>query len=576
MKKWSKVVATTSIVALAMGAIAGCGSQGADKNTSPNKDQTQTATNDKPVDGGTVTLQTPSTPDEDLNPIIQNSTYDQWVYVQAQYPYLLQEQKDGTYKPDLAKGYQISDDKKTVTFQLRDNAKWSDGQPITADDVVFTYQVLASKEYQDVLAGPIDASHIKGYDDFQKKYTYKDIQSGKAVLEGVKKIDDHTVSVTLDDALATLLLQANVVPIPKHVWANIPIDQWKTAQQDLKNVVVSGPFKLTDMKAKEYYTLERNDNYFGSRPHLDKIVWKVVPADTAAGQLKNGELDEVTWVKAADLPLYENIPNVQKLEVAQWGFQYIGFKTNDKYLKDKALRQAIAYSIDRKSLIDGIFKGHAKQMDVPIALQSWAYPKEGEVQTYTYDPEKAKQILKDAGYKQGPDGKWLGKDGQPMKLTLSYPKGNKTREQAAPIYVQDMQKIGLDVTLNPPKDFASYFNDVKKDQVQMFLVGSGFNTVDPDQTGQWGAKDPANYDRWVNPEQEALVKDAISPKAFDINYRRADMIKWEKIFLEDLPEFPVYSENDIYFWNKRLHGPQDTGNVWDIFYNFQDWWVDKK
>jgi peptide/nickel transport system substrate-binding protein len=577
MKKWSKVLATTSVVAIAMGAVAGCGSQATSSSSNTNQSSSNTADNSKPVDGGSVTLQTPSTPDEDLNPDIQNSEYDQWVYVQPAFEKLLNEQADGTYTPALAKSYDISPDKKTVTFHLRDDAKWSDGQPITADDVVFTYNVTATKEYQDILQGPITTTNIVGYDKLNSKNSFADMVAGKVSLDGVKKIDDHTVSVTFNQPIASMLYQANqIYPIPKHIWSKIPIEQWKQAEQDLKNFVCSGPFKLTDMKQKEYYTLERNDNYYGNRAHLDKITWKVVPSQTAAGELKNGELDMVAWPAPTDLPLYNSIPNLNHIEVPSWSFQYLGFNCSSQYTNDKALRQAIAYSIDRDAIIKALFQGHAGKMDFPVALQSFAYPKSGEVPTYNYDPAKAKQILKDAGYKQGPDGKWLGKDGKPMKLTLSYPKGNPTREKAAPMYVDFMQKIGLDVTLNPPKDFASYFADIKNGNFQMYLIGSDFTTVDPDQTGQWGEHDPANYNRWVNKESDRLVADSISEKAFDINYRRNAMIQWEKVFSEDLPEFVLYNEHDSYYWNKRLHGVKEDNRVFDIFYDFENWWVDKK
>jgi peptide/nickel transport system substrate-binding protein len=570
VKKWNKWLATTTILTLAVGTVAGCGS-----NSNSGSDSASDA-NAKPVDGGSVTLQLPSTPDNDFNPIVGNNQYTQFAAYNFVHEMLFQEQPDGTFAPNLAKSYDISPDKKTVTIHLREDAKWSDGQPITADDVAFTYNVIATKEYTEVLQGPQDVSQFQGYDVLHNKNSYDDVAAGKLSMSGVKVIDQHTVAVTLKDALANALTQVNQYVIPKHIWAKIPVNQWKVAEQDVKNDVSSGPFKLTDYKAKEYYTLEKNDNFFGNKPHLDKIIWKVVPADTAAGQLKNGQLDMVMWVKPADLKLYETLSNVNKIETPNWGYQYLGFKLNNKYLKDKALRQAIAYSIDRDSIIKALFQGHASKTEVPVP-RGFYYPKDGEIPTYNYDPEKAKQILKDAGYKLGPDGKWLDKDGQPMKLTLSYPKGNPTREQAAPMYVDYMKKIGLDVTLNPPTDFATLIERVQKDDpsVQMWLMGGGFTRLDPDQTGAWGANDPANLTRWNNKQNEELVAEAISPKASDPNVRRDIMIKWEKLYKEELPELEMYTENSIYFYNKRLHGVKNYQNVYDIYYHPEDWWVSK-
>jgi peptide/nickel transport system substrate-binding protein len=564
------MLATTSILTLAVGTVAGCGANSSSAGSTGSND------NAKPVDGGSVTLQLPSTPDTDFNPIVGNNEYTNFAAWQFVFDQLFQEQPDGTFSGKLAKSYDISSDKKTVTLHLNPDAKWTDGQPITSDDVAFTLNVIATKEYQEVLQGPQTVTQIQGNEALSAKNCYADVASGKLSMSGIKIIDPKTIAITLKDAVANPLTQINQYVIPKHIWAPIPIDQWKVKEQDLKNDVSSGPFKLVDYKSKEYYTLEKNDNYYGGKPHLDKITWKVVPAESAAGQLKNGQLDMVMWVKPSDMKLYDTLSNVTKIETPQWGYQYIGLKLNNKYLQDKALRQAIAYSINRDAIIKALFQGHAVKTDVTIP-RGFYYPKDGEVTTYDYNPEKAKQILKDAGYKQGPDGKWLGKDGQPMKLSLSYPKGNATREQAAPMYVDFMQKIGLDVTLNPPTDFATLYNKVQKDDpsIQMWLMGGGFTRLDPDQTGSWGANDPANFAHWNNKQNEQLTKEAISPKASDPNVRRSIMLQWEKLYKEELPEIDVYSENDIYYISNRLHGVKNYNNVYDIYYNPQDWWVSK-
>jgi peptide/nickel transport system substrate-binding protein len=569
MKKWSKLLSSTAIVSLAAGSLVGCGGS----NTSPTPSQD---TSTKPVDGGSVTLQLPSTPDGDFNPIVGNNMYTTFATYMFVHETLFQEMPDGSFQPNLAESYEISPDKKTVTIHLRKGAKWSDGQPITADDVAFTYNVEATKEYMDVLQGPQDVSMFQGYEQLNNKDSYADVAAGKLSMSGVKVIDPYTVSVTLKDALANALTQVNGYVIPKHIWSKIPINQWSVAEQNIKNDVSSGPFKLTDYKAKEYYTLSRNDYFYGSKPHLDTITWKVIPPDTAAGLLKNGQLDEVTWVDPSDMKLYDTLPNVTKIDTPQWGYQYIGFKLKNQFLQDVKLRQAIAYSIDRNAIINALLKGEGKTVDVPVP-RSFYYPKPSEVPPYTYDPAKAKQILKDAGYKLDANGHWETPDGKPITLTLSYPKGNQVRELAAPMYVKYMQDIGLNVQLNPPTDFATLYKKVLSDDpsISMYLMGGSFNHLDPDQTGSWGANDPQNLSRWNNKENEDLVKEAISPAASDVNKRRDIMIQWEKLYHEQLPEFDVYSQNDIYYISNRLHGVKNYNNVYDIFYHPELWWVSK-
>jgi peptide/nickel transport system substrate-binding protein len=561
MKKWNKVLASTTIVALAMGALVGCGNN---SNQPTNTDQNTSS--EKPVDGGTLTLSMYSAPSGKYNPLVQDDIYDQWAGLFT-FEYLMNQNGDLSNAPALAKSWDVSDDKKTITFHLRDT-KWQDGQPFTADDVAYSFNLLASKDYNDVIQGPFQyqVSDVQGFDE---------VSQGKAKeMSGVKVIDPHTISVTLKEPNAAALSTNGLdIPIiPKHIWEKIAPKDWVTAMQDPKNLVGTGPYKIVDIKPNESVTLEKYDDYWGGKPHIDKIVWKVVNQDVAAGLIKNGEIDEATWVPPSDFNLYKSLSNVKIFETADWGYQYLGFKLNNPKLQDKTLRQAIAYAINRKGLVDSLLGGHGVVLDVPISPASWALAPKDQINTYPYDPEKAKKMLDDAGYKVGPDGFRTDKNGKPLTISLSYPTGNKVREKSAPIILQNLKDIGLNVTLNPPKDFKSYSKDVQQDKAEMWLMGFSVST-DPDQTGLWGPHDQYNYYHWNNPQSDALIKDAISAKAYDQNYRKQAMFKWEKLFTEELPMIPLYSQNDIYVYNKRLHGV--TENALGILQYPEKWWLSK-
>jgi peptide/nickel transport system substrate-binding protein len=561
-KTWCKWLASTTVVALALSAVTACGTT----STTSTENGSNSADHATPKDGGTVTLSMYSSPGGDYNPVMSQDIYDQWAYGFT-YEMLMNQNGDLSNAPGLAKSWDISQDKKTITFHLRDT-KWTDGEPFTADDVAYTYDVLASKQYAEVLQGPESylVSGVEGYDD---------VNSGKADhLSGVKVIDPHTIAITLKEPNAAALSTngLNFYIIPKHIWSKIPMVQWKQAESDPKNLVGTGPFKIADIKPNESVTLTKNDQYWGGKPHLDKIVWKVVNQDVAPGLLKNGEIDEATWVTPNDFSLYKGLPNVKVFETPDWGYQFLGWKLNNPKLKDLKLRQAMAYAIDRQGIVKALLGGHGVVLDVPLSPASWATAPKDQLTTYPYDPEKAKKLLDEAGYKMGPDGYRTDPQGKPLTLSLSYPLGNKVREKSAPLIQKYLKDVGLNVTLNPPKDFKSFEDDVNKDKpnIELFLMGMSTST-DPDQTGLWGPKDTYNDSRWINPQSDALIKEAISAKAYDQNYRKQVMYQWEQLYTKEIPTLILYSQNDIYVYNKRLHGV--TENALGILQYPEKWWV---
>jgi len=534
-------------------------------------EQTSQPKADEPVAGGTVTLAMFSAPAGMFNPLYYEDLYESYV-LGFVFESLMQQEDDLSYSPLLAESWTFSEDKKDITFKLRKGVKWHDGQEFTADDVVYTYTTLADKEYDGVRA--YYAEPLLGYEEFHEGKT--------DTFKGVEKIDNYTVVFHFKEAKPNALDTVSYLIVPKHIYGKYAIKDLKTAKESTESPIGTGPFKISQMVTNESYELVRFDDYWDGKPYLDKIVWKVVNQEVAPGLLKSGELDVMTDLGPFDVELVSGIENIKLWETPDFGYQYLAFKfgkldkdgkttPNTLPYQDKKLRQAFAYAINREGMVKGLLKGHGVVMNAPMPPVSWAAAKPEELNQYPYDPEKAKKLLDEAGYKDvDGDGFRETPDGKKMELTLDYPTGNKVREQSAPIIQQNLKDVGINIKLNTPRDVGSHYDAIEKDEVQMFLAGWSLST-DPDPSGIWKSTDPWNFPRWVNAESDKLIDDGLSLQAFDQNYRKDVYVKWQKLVNDELPYIFLYSQNAISAYNKRIQNVHE--GTFGILRDVHKWWI---
>lgn len=521
----------------------------------------------QPVSGGTVTLSMFSAPKGVFNPAFYEDQYDAYVLQYTFDSLWAYDDKLQLNVPLLAEKWELSEDGKELTIQLRKDAKWHDGEPITADDLIFTWETIAHPDY----SGPryYMVEMIKGA---------KEMHEGKAKkLSGVTKVDDHTVKVEFTVARANTLDNLWSTPIPKHVYEGVSVKDMPNHEATKKNPVGSGPFKFKEIKPNEYVVLEKNPHFYEKgKPYLDQIIWKVISQDVAIAALENGEIDFLSDISPNDFDTIKAMEHIEIKETQDFSYQYLGFKLNNPKLKNKKLRQAIAYGINRKAMVDGLLKGHGAVLNQHMPKASWAYNEELE-DAYPYDPDKAKQLLEEAGYKDK-DGDGFVEDpkGKPFSLKLDYPTGNPIREKTAPIIAEDLKKIGLKVEVAKPREFAAHADAVEKDKVEMWLMGWSL-TPDPDPSGIWLSTDPWNYPHWVNKESDKLIKEALeSPEAIqDQNKRKEIYAKWTEVVSEDVPYVFLYSQNKIEAWNKRVKGVTFDWRGAIEHYKVMDWWIPK-
>jgi peptide/nickel transport system substrate-binding protein len=330
----------------------------------------------------------------------------------------------------LADSWEVAPDGKTYTFQLNQNAKWHDGNPVTAEDVKFSF---------DALADPATGSTYTG--------------SFNDSVESWRVIDDHTFEMVAKEPLYTFLYDLVAYIVPKHIWESVPFADWKNDPgangTDPSRVVGSGPFKFQEWKQGDSITLVKNDDYYGKAPYIDSYVLRIWPDQTGViNALLNGELDAAS-LEPADIAGVEGQPGIQVSHYPTRGFSYYEFNLNadvTKKWQDKRVRQAMLYALDRESIVNDIMLGYAEVAQGTQPTISYAYAPEEITTNYTFDIEKAKSLLTEAGWTDSDGDGVLDKDGESLSFELLYGGGSPVTDQIV-AYMQDAWKaVGIAAT----------------------------------------------------------------------------------------------------------------------------------
>ena len=322
---------------------------------------------------GTMNLRLSGEPNL-LNPILTTDAYSAQV-VGTIFSGMLKVNEKLELEPDLAESYDISPDGKTYIFKLKPNVTWHDGAPFTADDVVFTFNTIIDPKTNTV-----------------RRSNY--VINGKPIR--FTAVDSHTVKAELPEPFAPFLLSAAAEIIPKHLLDHTNIN---TASFN-RNPVGTGPFKFKEWKAGQHIIVVKNPLYYGKHPQLDRIIFKPI-SDYNAGKVAiiKGDIDEFD-INPQDLAEMKKIRHLALYEYDQLQYSFVGFNLKNHHLQDIKVRQAIAYAVDRKAIVDAVLKGHGTVADVPISPVSWAYPTGNAITRYDYAPAKSATLLESAGYKK--------------------------------------------------------------------------------------------------------------------------------------------------------------------------------
>lgn len=557
MKKRKRIISLVMTATLGISILTGC-SKG---------DESGKAIEPKSTDSIVYALT--SSPTGIFNPLLNDTTYDDAV-IDLTYNSLLSFDKNLNPKPELAKSYEISDDNLSITFKLNDNIKWNDGKTLTADDVAFTFTNLADKGYTGSKYGYVEK--LKGAKDYHEGSTDK--------IEGIEVIDKNTIKFTFAEPYSPGLTNLGSIGIiPKHIWGEVPIAQWKDKKDLLTKPVGTGPYEVVSFTEGQDVQLKRNDNYFDGDVKTEKFILKVTNEDTATGELLNGTVDviDASNLKNKDIKELES----EGMDVTSYDsnlVQYMGFNLRDKKFQDKNLRQAFMYALDRNTMVDKLLEGNGQVVDTPMLPSSWSYPDKSTLNNYKYNKDKAKELLKQAGYEdRDNNGIVEDKDGKELVVKLTYPTGNKLREQTAPIIQANLKDIGVKMELENMEFTALMDKVVANHDFELYLMGNNLS-LDPDPKPYWhstSASDEKGNSAWnissfKNEKADQLIEQGISVS--DQKQRKEIYSQFGKLLNDEVPWAYLYSQNIRKAYNPHLKDFKPY--TFNDFDNVKDWYID--
>lgn len=497
--------------------------------------------------GGSLTFATNADPT--LNPWAPNAVVESNLINELIFePLVRYNKKDLSPSPGLATSWKVAPDGLSWTFNLRKGVKWSDGKPFTADDVVFTYNNIALNKKLGATGGNL-------YGPVSK----------------VEVVDQSTVRFVLSTPFSSLpyYLAYFTGILPKHVLGDAD-NPLTVADFNKKNPVGTGPFKVAEFVPGSYVRLVKNDTYWGGVPKVASVVFKIVPdPNTQMAQLIGGELDMVTVTNPALLAGTEKNPKLKLLRQSQNIYYFVALNQNDPRFTDMRVRQALLYAIDRKAIIDSVLKGYGEIATGPIApLQKRFYS--NNVPQYAYDPKKAQELLKAAGWIPGPDGV-LQKDGKPFEVDM--PTGQFGYLVPATLLVQQYWKaIGVKANVNV-MEWNAYIQKMFVNRQYQATLAWWSTPPTPDVSPYYvsaSADKGQNIPNFKSADLDKLLDDG--RKATDVRSQVLAYLRVQRYVAEQLPYLYLWYPDILTVRSEQIGGMADLNQA-VAFQYASEWYV---
>lgn len=436
---------------------------------------------------------------------------------------------DGSFGPRLAKEWSIDDETHTkITFKLNENAKWHDGEPVTADDVVFTAEVMANPDINVVRRSKIApfAGTVDGKRDESQEF-------------GVKKIDDHTVEFTMIepaplDYMLDIMFRDFYV-IPKHLLENVPAEEMLTCDF-WKTPIGSGPCIYESEIPGERVEFKANKDYYLQAPDFDRMVVKVVASSNLLSGLMNGEIDLIagggTVLSNNDWEMAKGQENLVAESIPSLSYTYMAVNTKRF---PKQVRQAMNMAINRESLVNNLMKGEGVPAPGPLA-PTHRYFNE-ELLPIPYDPEQAKSMIEESGFDTE----------KTYQLNIS--SNNELISKAAPMLQQDFQKIGLNIEIIT-SDFATLLSNARKGEYDLAIISSGGSPDPGESVMNVTPGHVNNFSQNEDPSLGEIGEQGL--RVFTFEERKPYYDQYQMMLREQAPFIFLYLKNDLVAYNKRI------------------------
>ena len=479
-----------------------------------------------------------------LNPVIANDNSSGTINDQI-FNGLVKYDKDIKLIGDLAERWTVSNSGKTITFFLRKGVKWHDGAEFTAEDCLFTYQKFIDPK----VATPYSSSYT--------------------AVSKAEVVNKYVFRVTYKEPFSPALESWAVGMLPKHLLEGKDIN----TDQFNRHPIGTGPYKFREWVSGQKIVLDANNDYFEGRPNIDQFIYRIIPdSSTMFQELLSGgvdmmELNPLQYLRKSETRRIRE--NYVKFRYPANAFTYMGYNLRNPLFGEIKVRQALSYAINRKSIIDGILLGLGRPCTGPFSYVSWAY--NPNARTYNYDPERARRMLEEAGWKDRNSDGILEKDGRPFRFTIMTNQGNNERIRTAEIIQQNMKALGIDVNIRV-MEWQAFLEQIDKRSFDAIILGWSMGR-DPDIYDIWHSsktkKGEYNFIGYKNAEVDRLLVEG--RRTFDMEKRKKIYYRIHAILAEEQPYAFLYVPDALPIVHKRFKGVKVE--PLGIMYNFIHWYV---
>ena len=491
------------------------------------------------VRGGTLTVGVDSDPGT-LNPVLRTTALAGSIYGILN-DGLIEMKPSLEFVPSLARRWIFSEDGLTLTFHLRDDVKWSDGEAFSSEDVVATYELFVDPD--------VPTPRRSNFED----------------IETVSAPDDTTVVFTFRRRSQESLLRAAFPLMPAHVIeARDParIQTWDVNRAPVTN----GAYRLASWASNDRIVLERNPHFHDEPAYLETIVFRVVPEEaTRLLQLEIGEIDMIESVPQKDLERLRDDPDVRLELVGPRFLGYLLYNLENPLLADARVRNAISFAIDRRAFVEGLLFGYGRTIATPMTpIVSWAY--NDDLEPHTRDLERSRQLLEAAGFADTDDDGIVERDGEPLRFTIKTRTGDPVRENGALILRNNLSEVGIDARIRM-LELSTVLGQVSEGDFDVYM-GQVAAPISPDLSSSFASDGGFNWGSYSNPAVDALI--ARARGTTDRDEAAALWKQVQEILYRDQPQTMLYAKDPPV--GLRVEVRNATPNFLTPYEDIHRWW----
>ena len=450
-------------------------------------------------------------------------------------------------RPLLAESWDVSKDGLVYTFKLRQGVKWHDGAPFTARDVAFTFYAVLNPKVTTPHRAYFDA--LVGFPELTNKDAPK--RPEDLTVKPIEVVDEHTVRFRLrypSGSFLAVLTNPRAGIIPEHLLKSADLN---TTEFNRKPVG-TGPFKFVEWRRGERLVMEANPQYYGGRPALDRLIFRIIPDSVVLLQeLRAGGVDFIENPPLNEVARLRQTPGLKVLVADNTSYNYFGWRQDLEPFNDLRVRRALNHAIDVPAVVKEALQGYATIATGQFPPSSWAF--DPSVKPYAYDPNRAKALLTEAGFRPEADGV-LAKNGKRFSFTIRHDQANQAVKDTAVIVQEYLKRVGVEAKLEP-LDWPTFVKKLFASEFEGIVVG-WTNHHDPDpfaytiwHSSQWKGRNFAHY---KNPRVDELLEQARHTAV--VAERKKHYAEFSRLLMEDAPYVFLYFPQQVFVTRQSYDG----------------------